>query len=230
MKSLAQIAHERLYPSLRDPNYLVLRARRDIFTKWIAELEPKALSILDVGGRYQPYRPLFADRIGLYVAVDLKRTEFLSVAADGEALPFRQESFDVVIMTQVIDYFRNPLRAVHDLHALLRPNGVLLASIASFAPTFDELEKWRFTRSGVDSLFSAFAKVDIIPEVSTIGGLIRTVNLGMNTLLGFDALRRLHGATTGPLMNLTGAALENLRLTRNEQFTANYSVRAFKAK
>jgi hypothetical protein len=87
MKSLSQIAHERLYPSLRDPNYLVLRARRLIFTRWIEELESRTLKILDVGGRYQPYRPLFEGRIAQYVAVDLRRTEFVSVLADGEALP-----------------------------------------------------------------------------------------------------------------------------------------------
>src|SRR5437667_12750029 len=107
MKSLAQIAHERLYPSLRDPNYLVLRARRLIFTKWINELDGLELTILDVGGRYQPYLPLFEGRLGQYVAVDLAKTELVSAVADAEALPFALETCDFVITTHVTAFLND---------------------------------------------------------------------------------------------------------------------------
>src|SRR5579872_968837 len=51
---LQKIAEKRLRPALTDPNFLVLHSRRLIFQAWIAQLPDKALSILDVGGRYQP--------------------------------------------------------------------------------------------------------------------------------------------------------------------------------
>ncbi|HZQ70971.1 MAG TPA: class I SAM-dependent methyltransferase [Terriglobales bacterium] len=229
MKSLAQIAHERLYPSLCDPNYLVLRARRLIFTKWIHDLNGNDLKILDVGGRYQPYRPLFDRRVGQYVAVDLVRTEMVSVVANGENLPFAPESFDVVITTQVMEYLSDPGLAVRRLHGLLKPRGIMLASVAAFAPTFDEPEKWRFTRSGVRSLFSPFSQVEIVPEVYSAGGLLRTLNLALNRFAHFEILRSIHKRITCPLINVAGIALEKISLTRNEQFTANYSVRAFKS-
>jgi hypothetical protein len=97
--NLWRVANDRLYPSLRNPNFLVLRARRLIFQQWIANLGDRPLTILDVGGRYQPYRPLFGDRARKYVGCDLIKTELVNVVADGEALPFASRTFDVVVCT-----------------------------------------------------------------------------------------------------------------------------------
>src|ERR1700733_10473300 len=103
MESLAQIAERRLHPPITDPSYLLLRARRKIFEAWAGRLNAERLIVLDIGGRYQPYRPLFGERIHRYVGVDLVKTEFVSVVADGQDLPFAPQTFDVVIATQVLD-------------------------------------------------------------------------------------------------------------------------------
>jgi len=55
-RELFKIAKARLYPSLTSHSFLVLRRRRLIFSEWIKGLPPENLSVLDVGGRYQPYR------------------------------------------------------------------------------------------------------------------------------------------------------------------------------
>src|SRR5512140_3347233 len=105
---LFEYAHQRLYPSLRNPNYLVLKARREIFREWIANLPAESLRVLDVGGRYQPYRQLFEGRKMRYVACDLRSTELVDVVGNAEALPFAAGSFDVVISTQVFEYVSRP--------------------------------------------------------------------------------------------------------------------------
>jgi len=97
---LARIAEQRLHPSLSDPNYLVLRSRRAIFERWFATINDAA-TVLDIGGRYQPYRSLLANRARKYVAVDLLPTSVVNVIADGQKLPFASETFDLVIATQV---------------------------------------------------------------------------------------------------------------------------------
>src|SRR5580704_15332266 len=81
---LLKIGNDRLFPSLTDPNYLVLRARRMIFRNWLQELNRQNLTILDVGGRYQPYRPLFEERMGRYVALDVLKTELVDVVGTGD--------------------------------------------------------------------------------------------------------------------------------------------------
>jgi SAM-dependent methyltransferase len=226
---LRAIAHRRLYPSLTEPNYLVLRARRLIFTDWIAQLPGSKLRILDVGGRYQPYRPLLNGRIEQYTSVDLLRTELVDVVASGEALPFQAETFDLVIATQVFDCFRDPCQAAMQIHRVLKPGGVLLMSVAAVAPRFADEEHWRFLPAGIRYVLSAFSKVEISPEVYSLGGLCRTLNVALNSFAKFGAVRKAFGVTLCPALNLLGLGLEWLKLTENDQFTPNYSVLARKA-
>jgi SAM-dependent methyltransferase len=225
---LVKIARQRLYPSLSNPNFLVLRSRRLIFEKWIANLRREPLKILDIGGRYQPYRPLFDELEHEYFACDLLSTDLTNVVATGEALPFAQEKFDLVICTQVFEYFSNPHIAAQEIFRVLKPGGSLLMSVAACAPRFVQEECWRYTPRGVRAVLSKFSAVTIMPETSSMGGLFRTANLAIHTLAHFSTLRKLLELSLCPSLNLAGLALEKLRLTSNDQFAANYSVLASK--
>ncbi len=185
--------------------------------------------VLDVGGRYQPYRPLLNNRTVRYVGVDILQTEMVDVVASGESLPFAANSFDVVIATQVFEYFSQPRTAAEQIHAVLKPGGRLLMSVASFAPRFVDDEKWRFTPSGLRSVLSSFAHVEILPEVSNVGSMFRMTNLAMNAFLPWNYIRSAYNSTICPALNLLGLGLESLNLTTSDQFAANYSIRATKA-
>ena len=228
--ALMRAADRRLHPSLTDPSHLVLRSRRIIFSKWIRELGRENLTVLDVGGRYQPYRPLFGTSVARYVAVDLIQTGLVTVVADGQALPFAPESFDLVIATQVMEYLREPLVAARQIHDVLKPGGIFLGSFAACAPRFVEEERWRFTRPGLRALLSSFAQVEIVPELYSAGSVIRTVNLALDAFVHYAPARWLYRRTGCPLLNVLGRGIEKLGLTSNDQFTANYSVRAVKGK
>src|SRR5271166_4962254 len=84
---------DRLFPSLTNPNWLVLRERRRIFDRWLAQLRSSELDVLDVGGRIQPYRALVAHRLRRYVAVDLSLTPLVNVVARAEQLPLGNARF-----------------------------------------------------------------------------------------------------------------------------------------
>lgn len=228
--ALLRTGDQRLHPSLTDPSYLVLRSRRLIFSKWIKQLGRENLTVLDVGGRYQPYRPLLGASVARYVAVDLIQTGLVTVVADGQALPFAPGSFDVVIATQVMEYLREPLVAARQIHDVLKPGGVFLGSFAACAPRFVEEECWRFTRTGLRALLSAFAQVEIVPELYSAGSVIRTINLALDAFVHYGPARWLYRRTACPLLNLLGLGIEKVGLSSNDQFTANYSVRAIKAK
>ena len=85
LKALSKIERRRLYPRITNPNFLVLRSRRIIFQSWINSIKGNNLRILDIGGRYQPYRSLFGNRVGKYVACDILKTELVDVIGSGEA-------------------------------------------------------------------------------------------------------------------------------------------------
>ncbi len=228
MDSLQQIAHKRLFPPLTQPSYLVLRSRRKIMKAWLDEFAQKPLRVLDVGGRYQPYRPLVEQRIEKYVAIDVLRTELVSVLADGQALPFAPESFDLVIATQVFEYFESPELAVRQIHSVLRSGGVLVASVAAFAPRFDEREKWRFLPAGIQHLLRIFHSVEIVPEVHNLGGLIRSANVGLSVIFRSKGIRSIYRWTICPTLNVVGLALETFNIDSNDLLATNYSIRAVK--
>jgi len=228
MQSLAQIAERRLYPPITDPSYLLLRARRMIFQEWAGRVQGDRLIVLDIGGRYQPYRALFGDRIHRCVGVDLLQTEFVSVVADGQALPFAPQTFDVVIATQVLDCLRDPVAAVHRIHTVLKPGGVFLASVASCAPRFVDEERWRFLPLGLKTMLEPFSTVEIVAELDSLRSMIRTVNLALDTFVRYDSARRIYRLSMCPLLNLLGLGFERLNLTSNDRFAANFSVRAVK--
>jgi SAM-dependent methyltransferase len=227
-EQLLRTAEARLHPLLTDPNFLVLRGRRIIFEKWVAQIQSRKLDILDVGGRYQPYRPLFAGRIRRYLACDVLQTQFVSVVSDGECLPFAENSFDVVIATQVFEYFSQPQRAAEQIHAALKRGGVLLMSVAALAPRFVDEERWRFTPHGIRTSLRCFSEVSILPETASLGGIVRTINVAAHSFFENHAAKALVASIVCPLVNLAGLCLECLKLTSNDQFTPNYSVMAIK--
>jgi SAM-dependent methyltransferase len=223
---LSKTADARLYPSLSDPNFLVLRSRRVIFSKWIAQLSGSDLRVLDIGGRYQPYRPLFGARASRYVASDIVPTRCVNVVGDGEYLPFSDNAFDVVIATQVFEYFLDPRNAAREIHRVVKPGGCLLMSVAATAPRFVDEELWRFTAHGLRAILSDFSEVKVLAETSSIGGVIRILNMALRSFLRPRFLQVVIAGTVLPLLNLAALACESLGITDNDQFAPNYSVLA----
>jgi SAM-dependent methyltransferase len=228
MESLAHAADRRLHPPITDPSYLLLRARRKIFQQWADDIPGDRLVVLDIGGRYQPYRPLFANRADRYIGIDLLQTEFVSVVADGQALPFAPQSFHVVIATQVLDCLRDPVAAVYQINTLLKPGGVFLASVPACAPRFADVERWRFLPLGLRTMLEPFSTVEIVAELDSLCSMIRTVNLALDTFVRYNGARRIYRMSMCPLLNLIGLGFERLNVTSNERFAANFSVRAVK--
>jgi len=184
--------------------------------------------VLDIGGRIQPYRPLFADRLHSYVALDLRRTHLTNVIGNAEQLPFGAERFDLVICTQVLQYVPNPQTAIREMARVLKPGGHLFLSVPSACPTDAEEECWRFLPAGLRHLLSPFQEIEIAPEGGSVSGFFRTSNICLNMFVRYPAVRVLYQHTLSPLLNLTGAVLDVLSGGRNQQFTVNYSVLAKK--
>ena len=226
-EELLKVAHDRLYPSLRNPNYLVLRSRRLIFAPYLEGLPPN-LTVLDVGGRYQPYRPLLNGKISQYFALDVDKTEFVSAVGSGDNIPFRDGIFDLVIATGVFEYFQNPHQAAAEVYRVLKPGGSMLMSVGAVVPRFVDEERWRYLPLGLRTIFSSFSQVRIVPEVYSLGGFCRLINLGFHDFLKLRSLKAVYEVTFCPILNLLGLALEKARLTANDKWTGNYSVIAVK--
>jgi len=228
LKEVTRQGTERLSPSLTNPNWLVLRARARIFQQWVAKLPSSNLDVLDVGGRIQPYRALVAGRTRRYIAVDLVVTPLVDIVARAERLPLGNAQFDVVICSQVLEYVADPSSVLSEIYRVLKPGGVLLLSVPSACPMDADHECWRFLPAGLRHLLSAFARVEVVAEGTSVAGFARTINACLDIFVRFPAARYIYRRSLAPLFNLGGALMEKTLSSHNEQFAVNYSVLAVK--
>jgi SAM-dependent methyltransferase len=220
-------AKERLHPSITNPNWLILRARRKLFTAWVARLDGSALRILDVGGRIQPYRPLLKNRIREYYSVDLVPGPFVNAVGRAENLPFATGHFDLAFCTQMLEYVPCPQQAVDEIHRVLRPGGCVFLSAPAVFPRDSDPEYWRFLPASLRLLLRNFSEVEIAAEGSSISGLLRTVNVSLATFSP-PVVRSILRYTSTPALNSLSLILESVIQTDNDQLTANFSAFARK--
>lgn len=107
--------------------------------------------ILDIGAGDAPYARYFSN--ARYETADLaiydKSYADLTYVCDVTALPVRNESYDIVICTQVLEHVRDPLSALTEISRVLKPGGQAWLS----APFFYEEHEipydfFRFTKYG----------------------------------------------------------------------------------
>jgi len=225
---LVKIANARLYPSITNPSYLVQRRRRLIFSKWLHNIPGDRLTVLDIGGRYQPYRPLIEHRVQRYVALDVLSTPLVDVLGKGEQLPFKSDTIDLVLATGVFEYFPEPRVAASEIHRILKPGGHLLMSVAAVCPRAVEEEHWRYMPSGLKFVLQKFSKIEIVPEVTSIGGTLRLNAVAISIFAKYGFVRQILHHTVVPVLNLAGLVLEGAGVSTNDQVSGNYSALAQK--
>jgi len=218
---------ERLNPSLQNPDYLVLIKRRRLLAAWIETLPREPLRVLDIRGRIQPYRPLLQGRLGAYFAVDPLATELVDVVAIGERLPFVDESFDLVICTQVLCYCEDPWQIVSEIRRVLRPGGRLLLSTPAIFPRHAQNDCWRFLPSGLRLLLREFSEMEIAPEGFSVASICRFVAVGLDLYSADGWRHRFVSSLLIPLVNRIGRRFDKLSRA-DTGFTTNCSVFARK--
>ncbi len=228
LQALRALGHQRLHPSIADPNWLVLRERRRILTGWIRKIGSAPVVVLDLGGRIQPYRPLLEERSEQYIAVDVTASALVDVVARGEALPLRDGQVDVVICTQVLEYMHDPQLAVEEMYRVLKPGGTLLLTVPAIFPRDADHDCWRFMPESLRYLLRRFSKVEIEAEGSSVVGIFRTFGVVIGTYTKPAWLATLFRWTLVPISNLSAVAVARVVHTKNDQFSANFAACAQK--
>ncbi|MGA9040152.1 MAG: class I SAM-dependent methyltransferase [Terriglobales bacterium] len=227
-EAVREAGRERLYPSLTNPNWLILRRRRELFQRWLENVPGEKLSVLDVGGRVQPYRSLLKERCAQYVAVDIRVTPLVNVVGLAQQLPVGDEKFDLVFCTQVLEYIPEPKLVLNEIHRTLKKGGFLFLSVPAVFPRDAELEYWRFLPGALKHLLSDFSRVEIAPEGNSLVGFIRTTNVCLVSFAKPAFLSWLIGCSVVPVLNILGVLLEFVIHSKDDRFTANFSVLARK--
>lgn len=225
-RNCMELSRLRLNPKLDDLDYLAFKFRGAIIKKWCAEIDDSDLVVVDVGGRIQPYRSLLETRTARYIGLDLSLEGLVDVVADAECLPFEDGSVDVIFCNDSLQYFQHPVKAIGEMHRVLRPGGRLILSSRSSFPEHHD-EHWRFLPLGMRFLTNAFSKVDIEPEGNSVVGLAITLNDLMHRDVRGYRWNRLAQSTSIPLLNVLGVLGSRL-WKKHTRGTGGYSLLAIK--
>jgi 2-polyprenyl-3-methyl-5-hydroxy-6-metoxy-1,4-benzoquinol methylase len=149
----------------------------------------------------------------------------VDVAARGESIPFVDESFELVLCTQVLEHVSRPSDVVTELHRVLKPGGIAFISVPAVFPIHGApADNWRFMAGGLQLLLSPFEEVRITAEAGTVAGFFRTINMYAWLLTGrrrAGLLRWLAQTLFFPFSNLLGYYLERW-LRSGDQFGVNW--------
>jgi SAM-dependent methyltransferase len=204
---------ERRQPGIGGSAYLIhreivrsLKAARDAY------LRP-GVRILDVGCGAQPYYPLFADIARSYDGNDVEPGPGVKYVSPVEALPVPDETYDVVLCTQVLEHVRHPDRALREMTRVLVPGGHLFLTTHGVYPFHPHpFDYWRWTQQGLEAIFQDAKGLEVVSLVPH-GGSGATLAVLINTFVreaGKAAGAARLGAPLIILVNVLGMCVDRL--------------------
>lgn len=140
-------------------NYILKSPHRNLLEEKLKEIAPQLKGkILDAGSKNKPYDSLFQGEV---TAIDLKPASKSVKKGDITNLDFADNSFDAVLSTEVLEYIKEPHKAVSEIHRVLKEGGIALVSIPFMYKVHDDFV--RYTKDYINDIFSIFKRIEIFP-------------------------------------------------------------------
>lgn len=136
-----------------------------------------AARVLDLGCGQGPYAHHFPNRVGC----DVAPSQAVHVLADAQCLPFKDETFDFVLSTEMLEHVLCPEDSVREMWRVLRRGGQLLLTTRFLYPIHSApFDYWRFTRYGLEHLFEGWTVELIAPDVPDSGAARLVAEMALN--------------------------------------------------
>jgi SAM-dependent methyltransferase len=153
-------------------DYLMLRAIAAGLEREAAGLNGGGkLEVLDVGCKYMPYREFFSGKCSRYVGVDLEHYRGMSVRADGLRLPFRADSFDLLLCTQAFYLMTDFRAALAEFVRVTRRGGRIVLTTIGIWPYPREQRLHRWSRKELEEVLAEIGEA----RVEETGGYLQLI-------------------------------------------------------
>jgi SAM-dependent methyltransferase len=130
-------------------------------------------TVLDIGCGDMPYRSLLeaADGVRMYVGMDLMDGGYgrPQVEWDGTRIPFRSESIDCALATEVFEHMPHPEVVLVEVWRVLKPGGFLFLTVPFLWPVHDvPFDEYRYTPFALKRLLHEAGFDEV--ELRALGG------------------------------------------------------------
>jgi ubiquinone/menaquinone biosynthesis C-methylase UbiE len=126
--------------------------------------------LLDIGCGLKPYANLTRGRVARHIGVDhpasLHGNTAVDVGSNAYQLPFRDDTFDVVLCSSVLEHLEEPEAALREAARVLGPGGQAVYVTPFMWHIHEEpRDFYRYSRYGLHHLFGkgGFEHIEVIP-------------------------------------------------------------------
>jgi SAM-dependent methyltransferase len=136
--------------------------------------------LLDIGCGTKPWQPTFAPYVDVHIGADHEGTLHglvsVDVVSDAYAIPLEDDSFDTILLTEVLEHLERPQDALAECARLLRPRGHLILTTPFAWPLHEEpRDFFRYTPHGLRYLVET-AGLEVV-ELRPLSGIWTTISL-----------------------------------------------------
>jgi SAM-dependent methyltransferase len=95
--------------------------------------------LLDIGCGNKPYKLLINSLVNSYIGIDLNKynNNQTDIMANGLQLPFKSESFETVLSSDVIDEIQSPTLLFQEVNRILKPDGHFIVLVSNHYNIFE---------------------------------------------------------------------------------------------
>lgn len=234
---------ERRNPPRSDRHYLVLSPLAGQLQSEIARLlgDRTDARILDIGCGGKPYLPFAAPYASSYCGIDSAPGPMVDIVVAAEELPFEDESFDLVLCTQVLEHVQDPKATLTEIRRVLAPGGAALVSTHGVFlyhpdPPDSAQDYWRWTHSGLRRALEQagdWSEITVQPNgnvVACLGYIVAQFVDELGSRIGSDRLRRgMLFALNTVIEWIDRRYPPRARVPNSGSLSANYLVTAVKS-
>ncbi len=109
--------------------WLYLKEKTDFFTK--------KLNVLHIAPEYCYMKPFEAQHGENYITADIE-SPLAKVKMDIHQIPFPENHFDVVLCNHVLEHVDDDIKAMNEIHRVLKPGGWAILQVPFFNPIPDQ--------------------------------------------------------------------------------------------
>lgn len=118
---------------------------------------------LDIGCANSPYSTYFPHRVGF----DIHPGVGVDIVGDAHDLPFKDEEFEQILCTEVLEHLHTPEKAIGEMYRVLKNGGRLILTTRFLFPIHDAPNDcFRYTEYGLRHLLRDFKIIKLEAEAS----------------------------------------------------------------